>query len=629
MLQLSNIFLQYGDRKLLNHVSLTVKDSDRLGLVGRNGAGKSTLLKIMIGDIRPISGQVDYPAAHTIGLLRQDIEIPTHRSIMDETLTALDEILAMERRLEEINKEIETRTDYESDAYADLIQELSDLSEQLHLEGGTTIEGQASKVLQGLGFKAEQLHNKVETLSGGWKMRIELAKLLLRKPTYLLLDEPTNHLDIEAILWLEQWLDDYPGAVIVISHDKMFLDRVTKRTVEVELGRLNEYAGNYSKYLIDRVERQEIRKSEYENQQKIIAHKEQLIEKFRAKANKAKMAQSLIKELERMDKVELVESDTSALKIKFPPPPRSGAVIFKSQNLQKSYGDNHVLDDIDLQIDRGDKIAFVGQNGQGKTTLARIIADELNATSGDIEHGYNLALGYYAQDQAEQLVHGTTVLETMEQASPAEMRTQLRNILGAFMFSGEDVEKKVQVLSGGERARLAMAKLLLQPINLLILDEPTNHLDMVSKEVLKNALKEYDGTLIVVSHDRDFLDGLSDRTIEFRDKKLFNYIGDVQAFLEKRAARDMREVERSFGPSAKNTSSASTTTPDTIDHATQKKIKNLEKKIFKLEQELEEMQKQMGVEGFYEQASAEDTLKKYQQKQSDLEHVMEQWEALI
>ena len=627
MLQLSNIYIQYGDRILLNRVSMTVKDTDRLGLVGRNGAGKSTIMKVMIDDIRPDEGQVDMPTAHTIGLLRQDIEIPTHRTIIDETLTAMNDIIEMGKRLEQINVEIGERTDYESDAYADLIQELSDLSEQLHLEGGMTIEGQASRVLQGLGFDANQLHHKVSTLSGGWKMRIELAKLLLRKPTYLLLDEPTNHLDIEAILWLESWLDTYPGAIVVISHDKTFLDRVTKKTIEVELGQLNEYAGNYSKYLIDRVERQEIRKSEYENQQKLIAHKEQLIEKFRAKANKAKMAQSLIKELDRMPKLELIVTDNSKLKIKFPPCPRSGTVVFKADRLTKKYGDKTVLENIDLQIDRGDKIAFVGQNGQGKTTLARIIADDLKASAGELNHGHNVALGYYAQDQAEQLVKGTTVLQTMELASPPEMRTQLRSILGAFMFSGEDADKQVQVLSGGERARLAMAKLLLQPMNLLILDEPTNHLDMATKDVLKSALLKFEGTMIVVSHDRDFLDGLSDRTIEFRDKQLFNYIGDVQAFLDKREARNMREVELSTPQAKKKSDPKPIAAP--ISKDVQKKIKSLENKIMKLEHEIEAMQKTMGADGFYERDDADSYLKKYADKQADLEAVMEEWEVLV
>lgn len=631
MITASNIFVKYGDRILMDELNLVIGERDKIGLVGRNGAGKSTLLKIIANEITPDSGQVTRPTQSTLGFLHQEMEIPTGKTVIEETLTAFDEVKSIESRIEAINMEIGERTDYESREYLNLLDELSTANERFFILGGNTMEADAERVLQGLGFQTKDMNRLIGEFSGGWQMRIILAKMLLKRPDYLLLDEPTNHLDIESILWLEDFLKEYPGAVVIISHDKMFLDNITKKTIEIEMGKLYEYKAPYSKYIALRVERIEKMQSTFQNQQQKIAQTEKLIDKFRAKASKAKMAQSLIKQLDRMDRIEVESQDTATMKIKFPPAPRSGEIVVEAKNISKRYDSIDVLSGIDIKLDRKNRVAFVGQNGQGKTTLAKILIKEIASTSGELKLGHNVHLGYYAQNQSEFLYPKQTVLETMEVASPPELRTRLRTILGAFMFSGEDVEKKVSVLSGGEKARLALACLLLKPINFLVLDEPTNHLDILSKEVLKKAVMDYDGTLIVVSHDRDFLKDLTNRTIEFKNKKLYEHLGDVNVFLEKRALNNMREVEmRTKEGKNNNAPLASPGQPVQIDRKELKKLERdvqyAERKIEELENKIADLEKQMGMPGFYQKPEAPAILSRFNDTKLQLETAMEEWE---
>ena len=488
------------------------------------------------------------------------------------------------------------------------------------------MEANAEKILKGLGFKAKDLNRQTDEFSGGWKMRVELAKMLLQRPDYLLLDEPTNHLDIEAIIWLEKFLQNYPGAIILISHDKQFLDVVTDRTIEIELGKVYDYKAPYSKYLVQRAERKALQEAAFKNQQKVIAQKERTITRFMAKASKTKMAQSMKKQLEKMERIEIDVEHTETMNLRFPEAPRSGQVVVEANQLSKSYGDLLVLKNISLKLDRGDRLAFVGQNGQGKTTLAKILVNVLASSGGQLKHGHNVQIGYYAQDQSESLNPKLTLLETMENASPPEMRTRLRSILGAFLFSGEDVDKKVSVLSGGERARLALACMLLRPFNLLVLDEPTNHLDILSKEVLKNALQQYNGSLVVVSHDRDFLKGLTNRTIEFRDQKLYEYIGDVNAFLEKRSLDNMRQVELSSKDKLNLKSNAKSSLDFQERKKLQRAVQNAEKKIEKLEAQIENWEMKMTEASFYQQADSNREIERYQQAKKDLEQAYLDWE---
>jgi ATP-binding cassette subfamily F protein 3 len=630
MLTASNIYIQYGDRILLDRVSFVVGEKERIGLVGRNGAGKSTLLKIIAGMQSPDEGNITRPTASTLGFLHQEMSLPKGKTVLDETLTAFDEVKQLELKLAEIHKELEVRTDYESDSYARLLNDMTDIDHRYHLIGGTNMDADAEKVLKGLGFKNSDFQRLTDEFSGGWQMRIELAKMLLQRPDYLLLDEPTNHLDIESILWLEDFLQTYEGSVIVISHDKMFLDNVTKRTIEIELGRLYDYKASYSGYVEMRAERREKMMAAFENQQKVIAQQERTIKRFMAKATKTSMAQSMQKRLDKIERIEIEEEDTAVMNIRFPPAPRAGQIALEATGIVKKYGDLMVLDGVDLKLDRGDRVAFVGQNGQGKTTLAKIIVKQLQQTAGEVKPGYNVEIGYYAQNQSEALPSKSTLLETMEENSPPEMRTKLRAILGAFMFSGEDQDKKVSVLSGGERARLALACLLLKPINLLVLDEPTNHLDMLSKEVLKQALLEYDGTLIVVSHDRDFLAGLTDRTIEFRDKKLHTYLGDVNYFLEKRALDNMRQVEIG-GFQQKNAPANENGKRPEMNHEerkqVQKMIQQAEKKVAALESQIAALEAKMAEPDFFSQPKHQEVLKQHAQAQQDLESAMMEWMA--
>ncbi len=635
MISVSNVSVFYGERALFDNISLVVGERDRVGLTGRNGAGKSTMMKVMAGQINPNGGgNVSRPNNTTIGYLHQDMSTPKGKTVIDEALTAFDEVKELENRIEELNHELTERTDYESDAYMDLIHEVSDATERFHILGGDTAQADAERILRGLGFHSKDLIRMTEEFSGGWQMRIELAKMLLKRPNYLLLDEPTNHLDIESILWLENFLEDYPGAVVVISHDKQFLDNVTKRTIEIEMGKVYDYKASYSRYVDMRAERRELLKNAYENQQKLISQREKTINRFMAKATKTSMAQSMQKQLDKIERIELDEEDVAAMNIKFPPAPRSGQIVVEADGLSKSFGDINVLDTVHLKLDRGDRVAFVGQNGQGKSTLAKILIGEIEATEGSAQTGHNVQVGYYAQNQAEAMYPTMTLYETMEMHSPPEMRTKLRAILGAFMFSGEDADKKVSVLSGGERARLALACLLLKPFNLLLLDEPTNHLDMVSKEVLKEALINYDGTLIVVSHDRDFLKGLANRTIEFRDKKLYEYLGDVNYFLEKRQLENMREVEM-------KTATTNGVSLDTRQNGVAKSgmngeskdkkkiertIQNSEKRIADLEKQIAQLEKEMAKDNFYHQKDSQKTIDKYNSLKKELDVEVEKWE---
>jgi ATP-binding cassette subfamily F protein 3 len=627
MITIANIFIKYGDRILLDHINLVIPERDKIGLVGRNGAGKSTLLKVIAGYQRPDEGTVARPGSSTLGFLHQEMNLPKGKTVKAEALTAFDSTKKLEQRINELNDEIANRTDYESEEYANLLNEFSDANERFQLVGGQSIEAETEKVLKGLGFKQEDMERLTDEFSGGWQMRIELAKMLLQKPDYLLLDEPTNHLDIESIIWLERFLKDYPGAVIVISHDKQFLDKVTQRTVEVELGNVYDYKAAYSKYVGLRKERREKQMAAYRNQQRVISEKERTINRFMAKATKTKMAQSMKKQLDKMERIEVEDVDVAAMNLRFPPAPRSGQVVVEAKQLVKRYGNLTVLNGVGLTVNRGDRVAFVGQNGQGKTTLAKIIVNELSLTDGELSLGHNVQIGYYAQNQSDNLHSKLTVLETMEAAAPPEMQSRVRNILGAFMFSGEDVDKKVSVLSGGERARLALACLLLKPFNLLVLDEPTNHLDIISKDVLKQAINEYDGTLVVVSHDREFLSDLTNRTIEFRDQQLHDHIGDVNAFLEKRKLDNMREVELS---SKKSDSTSAEAPKKELSYEERKRllraISKAEKKVEKLESEIEAIEKEMADPSFYEREDVVAVTKRYDSKKEELEEAIEAWE---
>ncbi len=638
MITVSNIFVKYSDRILLDHVNFVIGERERIGLVGKNGTGKSTILKIIAQYQSPDSGTVTYPSVYTLGFLHQELELPQGKTVLQEALTAFDEIKRLEKRIEEINEELGVREDYESDAYARILQELSDATDRFSIFGGHNMNAEAERVLKGLGFKSKDMDRQTSEFSGGWQMRIELAKIILQKPDYLLLDEPTNHLDIESIIWLENMLKNYEGTVVVISHDKTFLNHVTNRTIEIELAQIYDYKAHYTKYLELRKERREQQEKAYANQQREIARKERLIERFRAKNTKAKFAQSLMKELDRMNKIEVDNEDASAMKLRFLPAPRSGEVVVEARSVVKQYGDLMVLDKVGFKLDRNERVAFVGRNGEGKSTLSKIIAGVLGSTDGEVNLGHNVSIAYYAQNQAETLDPKMTLLESMEDGCPDELRTKLRSILGAFLFSGEDAEKKVSVLSGGERARLALAKMLLRPANLLILDEPTNHLDIISKEILKRSILAYDGSLIVVSHDRDFLDGLTERTIEFRDRQLHEYLGDVNYFLKKRNVDNFRSV--SLGENNPSKPLTQTVKEEVIVLSPEEKkerenkirqlkrdVHNAERKVEKLEKQISEYQSKMAESGFYESENSAKTIEAYQKAQADLEIAMENWES--
>lgn len=548
MISLDNLTVSYGGWTLFDDISFMINEKDRIGLVGKNGAGKTTLLRIITGEQQPSEGAVTLNGECTIGYLPQQMRVADTTTLKAETEKAFDEVLRLEAEINKFTAEIAERNDYESEEYAQLIHKLNDAQDRYHILGGDTREADIEKTLLGLGFKRSDFDRPTKEFSGGWRMRIELAKLLLQRPSIFLLDEPTNHLDIESIQWLEEYLKNYNGAVLLISHDRAFLDNVTTRTIELSLGHVYDYKVPYSKFVELRAERRAQQLAAYENQQRLIEKTEEFIEKFRYKPTKSNQVQSRIKQLEKLERIEVDEEDLSRLNIKFPPAPRSGQIVAEIKEVGKSFGEKHIFSGAEFTIERGQKIALVGRNGEGKTTMARMLIGELEPTEGSIRLGANVNIGYYAQNQDDLMDGDFTVFDTLDRVAVGDIRTRLRDILGAFLFRGEDIDKKVKVLSGGERSRLAMARLMLEPYNLLVLDEPTNHMDMRSKDILKNALQKYDGTVVVISHDRDFLDGLVDRIYEWRDGGVQEYLGGIYYFLEKRKLDSLQEIERKDAP---------------------------------------------------------------------------------
>lgn len=542
MISVNNVSVHFGNFELFNSISFLINQRDRIGLVGKNGAGKSTLLKVLLGHIQPNTGEIAAPADTKYGYLPQQMVHKNDKTVFDEALSAFAEVLELEKLIADINVSLTTRMDYHSEEYLDLIHQLAEANDRYQMIGGSSIHADLEQTLIGLGFIATDFSRPTKEFSGGWRMRIELAKLLLSKPDILLLDEPTNHLDIESIQWLEDFLKTFSGAVMVISHDRAFLNNVTLRTIEISLGKVYDYRVAYSQYVLLRKERKEQQLAAFRNQQKLIGDTEDFIDRFRYKATKAVQVQSRIKQLDKLERIEVDEEDTSSIHIRFAPAPRSGTITIETIDLSKKYGPNTVLNKVNLVVERGEKIAFVGKNGEGKTTLSRVIVGELEY-EGNLKIGHNVKTGYFAQNQDELLNENKTVFQTIDDIAVGDIRTQTRNILGAFLFGGETVDKKVKVLSGGERSRLAIAKLLLEPYNLLVLDEPTNHLDMRSKDILKQALVKYNGTLIIVSHDREFLDGLVNKVYEFRDRKLRQHIGGIYDFLKKRKLESLQQLE--------------------------------------------------------------------------------------
>ena len=548
MISLDNLTVSYGGWTLFDGISFLINEKDRIGLVGKNGAGKTTLLRIITGEQQPTEGAVTKNGECTIGYLPQQMRVADTTTLKAETEKAFDEVLRIEAEIAKLTNEIAERDDYETESYAALLHRLNEAQDHYHILGGDTREADIEKTLLGLGFKRSDFERATSEFSGGWRMRIELAKLLLRRPSIFLLDEPTNHLDIESIQWLEEYLRSYNGAVLVISHDRAFLDNVTTRTVELSLGHIYDYKVPYSKFVELRAERRAQQMAAYENQQRLIEKTEEFIEKFRYKPTKSNQVQSRIKQLEKLERIEVEEEDLATLNIKFPPAPRSGQIVAEIKEVGKAFGQKQIFSDATFTIERGQKIALVGRNGEGKTTMARMIIGELEQTEGSIKIGANVNIGYYAQNQDDLMDGEFTVFDTLDRVAVGDIRTRLRDILGAFLFRGEDIDKKVKVLSGGERSRLAMARLMLEPYNLLVLDEPTNHMDMRSKDILKRAIQKYDGTVIVVSHDRDFLDGIVDRIYEFRDGGVKEYLGGIYYFLEKRKVDSLQEIERKDSP---------------------------------------------------------------------------------
>ena len=632
MLNIHNLSVSFQGTPLFEGVTFQLKGGDRVGLIGKNGAGKSTLLKITAGAQEYDTGQIATDKEISIGYLRQDIDFEHGHTVLQEAYKAFELLQGFEKKLEQINTELAHRTDYESQGYADLIESLSDVQHQYEIHGGYLYQGETERILQGLGFVRNDFDQMTDTFSGGWRMRIELAKLLLQQHDILLLDEPTNHLDIESILWLEDFLNSYPGAVVLVSHDKMFLDHVTNRTIELSTGKMYDVKLPYSKYLNAREERRAQQMSIQKNQQKQIEQTERLIEKFRAKASKASMAQSLIKKLDRMDVIEVDEDDNAVMSLNFPVSRDPGKVVFILEDIAKNYGDKSVLSAVNLRISRGDKIAFVGQNGQGKSTLAKIMVDAIDY-QGSLSLGHNVDIGYFAQNQAEYLDGNKTVEQTMIDAADQNTRPKVRDILGAFLFRGEEVDKYVRVLSGGERNRLALAKLLLQPLNVLVMDEPTNHLDIKSKNVLKEALLRFQGTLILVSHDRDFLQGLTQVVYEFKEGHLKEYLGDIDFFLEQRNLSHLRDAEKRSIPEGQEIKSQKKS-ETALSYQQQKKKKSLTNKLSQIERDIQLLESEIqqldqdllkDPELF---GTSEEFYSNYSQKKSKLESLMTRWEEL-
>ena len=648
MISLDNLTVSYGGWTLFDNISFLINPKDRIGLVGRNGAGKTTLLRIITGEQQPTSGHVTLNGECTIGYLPQTMRVADTTTLAEETAKAFDEVLRLEAEIASLTREIAERTDYESAGYEQLLHRLNDAQDHYHILGGDTREADIEKTLLGLGFKRTDFGRATSEFSGGWRMRIELAKLLLRRPSIFLLDEPTNHLDIESIQWLEEYLKNYNGAVLLISHDRAFLDNVTNRTVELSLGKVTDYKVSYSKYVVLRAERRAQQMAAYENQQRMIEKTEEFIEKFRYKPTKSNQVQSRIKQLERLERLEIEEEDLSTLNITFPPAPRSGQIVAEINEAGMSFGTKHVFSGANFIIEKGDKIALVGRNGEGKTTLARMLIGQLTPTEGSVRLGANVNIGYYAQNQDDLMDGEFTVYDTLDRVAVGDIRTRLRDILGAFLFRGEDIDKKVKVLSGGERARLAMARMMLEPRNLLILDEPTNHMDMRSKDILKSAIMKYDGTVVVVSHDREFLDGMVQKVYEFRDGGVKEYLGGIYYFLEKRKLESLQEIERRDAPAkpaanpAANPAAKSAAQPAANRDAAasgkltyeqrkeqEKQLRKLRRAVETVEAELAEIEKQIAAYDAKFAAATEYNeadYKAYNDLKARYDHQMHEWE---
>ena len=642
MIDVTNISLHFTRRTLFDEITFRINDRDKIGLVGRNGAGKSTLLKAIFGSQKLDGGNISMSKETTIGYLPQELKINSKLSVYEETKTAFKRIQQVEAEIEEINQSLQERSDYESESYLELINDLNDKQHQMQVLGGYTMEEDIEKVLKGLGFEHEDMEVLVMELSGGWQMRVELAKLLLQHPSLLLLDEPTNHLDIESITWLEDFLKDYEGAIMLVSHDRTFLDAITNRTIEVTLGAIEDYKTHYSKYVELRKERKEKQIATKKNQDRELEQLQRNIDRFRYKASKAKFAQSLIKKMDKIERIEVDDEDRSAMRIRFPEAKRSGEIVVTGKNLHKSYGENHVIKGLDFEIERDERVAFVGKNGMGKTTLSRMIVGEIDF-EGRLKLGHNVQMGYYAQHQATGLHENNSILEEMEEAARNEMQSKVRSLLGAFLFSGEDVHKKIKVLSGGEKSRLALAKLLLEPTNFLVLDEPTNHLDMIAKDVLKEALKNFKGTLVVVSHDRDFLSGLTDKLFEFTAEGIKPHIGTVDSFLEKKKLASFRalELEKEKQESEKKKAASNGNSLNKNRYKLKKqlekdirRLKNsigkCEKKINELDQKIHAIDEQLRDPEQYNELIKDQTFfGKYEALKEQQDKVTQQWEEEV
>ena len=631
MISLDNLTISYGGWTLFDGISFMINPKDRIGLVGKNGAGKTTLLRVITGEQQPTEGAVTINGECTIGYLPQQMRVADTTTLVAETAKAFDEVLKIEADIERLTSEIGSRTDYESAEYEELIHRLNEANDRYHILGGDTREADIERTLLGLGFKRTDFERPTREFSGGWRMRIELAKLLLKRPSIFLLDEPTNHLDIESIQWLEDYLKNYNGAVLLISHDRAFLDNVTTRTVEISLGKAYDYKVPYSKYVVLRAERRAQQMAAYENQQRMIEKTEEFIEKFRYKPTKSNQVQSRIKQLEKIDRIEVDEEDLSRLNIKFPPAPRSGQIVADVKGVGKAFGEKRIFSGAEFTIERGQKIALVGRNGEGKTTFARMLIGELEQTEGEIKLGANVNIGYYAQNQDDLMDGEFSVFDTLDRVAVGDIRTRLRDILGAFLFRGEDIDKKVKVLSGGERSRLAMARLMLEPYNLLVLDEPTNHMDMRSKDILKDALQKFDGTVVVVSHDREFLDGLVDRIYEFRDGGVREYLGDIWYFLEKRKVESLQDIERKDRPTAAAKAAESNAGKLTYEQKKEqekllrklrKAVESVEEELAKVEKEIADYDARLAVATEY---NAEEYAK-YNALKEHYDHLMHEWE---
>ena len=628
MIHIKNLTFGFGDRIIFDNLNFAIKGKDKIGLIGRNGVGKSTLFKLIMKDYELRQGSIEIPKGYNIAHLKQERLSKEDNPIIDIVVSSQAHLFSIEDEIQAVQKELNERTDYESDAYMDLVTKMTELNDQIMYASPNEIKAKAEQLLKGLGFKQHELDQNINTFSGGWQMRVELASILLETPDLLLLDEPTNYLDIESILWFESYLKDYPGSFIIISHDRDFLDNTTKKTIELLSSKLHVYNHSYSKAQAEREERLVQLKSSFLNQQKVIVQKQRTIDRFKAKATKTSMAQSMEKQLAKMERVEYTEDSTAEMKIRFLEPPRSAEVVVKTENLGKSYGNKEVFDQINLELLRGEKVALVGQNGQGKSTLVKLITDKLDLTNGVINRGANVEQGIFYQDQTTMLDGEMTVEETLADGCPAELRSKLRSILGSFLFSGEDVDKKVKVLSGGEKTRLSLAKLLLKPYNFVILDEPTNHLDMTSKTVLQQALQSYKGTLLVVSHDRFFLRSLTEKTLEMRDGELYTHLGDIDYFLSKRNADNFREVElKTKVPASQVIEEVKPRNNQKINDL-KKKLKYVERDIEKLEEKIKVLEEQMGVTDFYISDKKDEILEKHGSFKIKLTELNEKWELL-